>query len=296
MARLVDLHLHSNYSDGLYAPAEVIGMAADVGLVAAALADHDNVDGVDEALAAGRERGIEVLPAVELSVIWENYQDIHLLGYGMDHHHPELVEALREFREFRASRNERIVAKVNELLAQQGREAIAFADVAARAGGSPGRPHIAMELIARGHARDQDEAFRRYLVPCNVPKRFFPIQEAIELIHRAGGVTSLAHPPYITPDRHELQRLFDVFTDMGVDGIEAYNNRSSNAEIDWFITQARRRDLIVTGGSDFHGIHGAEIVIGGGRGNLRIPYSCVEEIREALVQRLAVNAAGERQS
>jgi predicted metal-dependent phosphoesterase TrpH len=283
--KYVDLHLHSCCSDGRYAPAEVIRRAAEAGLVAAALADHDNVDGIDEAMAAGMSYGIEVLPAVELSVIWESYRDIHLLGYAIDHHHDGLTAALRALRDFRAGRNERIVERINRKLADEGRAPIDFAEVLAHAEGSLGRPHIAMVLVEHGHARNHDDAFSRYLVPCNVPKRYFPIAEAIKLIHQAGGITSLAHPPYITDDRKQLRRMLDVFAGMGLDGLEAYNNRSTNADIDWYISEARRRNLIVTGGSDYHGVEGGDIVIGGGRGNLRIPYRCVEEIRQAVARR-----------
>jgi hypothetical protein len=283
--KLVDLHLHSHCSDGLYAPAEVIRRAAEAGLAAAALADHDNVDGVDEAMQAGKVHGIEVLSAVELSVIWESFRDIHLLGYDIDHHHPVLKSSLQEFRDFRAGRNEQIVERINEKLVTEARAPITFAEVQAHAEGSLGRPHIAMVLIERGYVRNHDEAFVRYLVPCDVPKRYFPIDEAIDLIHLAGGVTSLAHPPYITDDRRQLRQMFDTFSEMGLDGIEAYNNRCTNADIDWYISEARRRDLIVTGGSDYHGVEGADIVIGGGRGNLRIPYRCVEDIHQTVARR-----------
>ncbi|MGE4490885.1 MAG: PHP domain-containing protein [Syntrophotalea sp.] len=285
LEKYVDLHLHSRCSDGLYAPAEVICRAAAAGLAAAALADHDNVDGIDAAMQAGNACGIEVLPAVELSVVWGGFRDIHLLGYGMDRHHRELSAALEDFRAFRAGRNQRILERINQKLAEENRAPIAFGEVRRHAEGTLGRPHIARVLVDHGYARDSEEAFARYLVPCNVPKRYFPMDEAIGLIHQAGGITSLAHPPYITGDRGQLRRLFDAFAALGLDGIEAYNNRSSNDDVDWYISEARRRNLIVTGGSDFHGGEGGEIVIGGGRGNLRIPYSCVEAIRRAVDER-----------
>ncbi len=285
MERLVDLHLHSTCSDGVHDPARLVEMAAAAGLAAIAVADHDNIDGIDEALAAGRIFGVEVLPAVELSVLWERYEDIHLLGYCFDHRHPALRSALQEFRDFRESRNERIVTRINERLLREGRSPIDFAEVQRKAEGTLGRPHVAAVLIERGYARDNEDAFQRYLVPCNVPKRYFPIDEAIRLIHEAGGVAVLAHPPYITEDRSELTRLLDSFLALGLDGIEAYSNRATNDDIDWYITQARRRGLIVTGGSDYHGLEGGEIVPGGGRGNLRIPYRCVEEIRRAVACR-----------
>lgn len=260
-------------------------MVAKAGLSAMALADHDNIDGIDAAMAVGAELGVEVLSGVELSVVWESIQDIHLLGYGFDHRDGNLHAALKSFREFRESRNERIVERVNEKLVSEGRAPIDIAAVKAKAGGTIGRPHIAMALLEDGHVMTKDEAFERYLVPCNVEKRYFPIAEAIDLIHRAGGVAVLAHPPYIPVDRAGLLKLFDIFVALGMDGVEAYNTGASNDDIDWTITQTRRRGMIVTGGSDFHGIEGGEIVIGGGRGNLKIPYSCVEEIRSAVEKR-----------
>lgn len=286
--KLVDLHLHSTCSDGVFPPGEVARMAARAGLAAMALADHDNIDGIDAAMAAGAEAGIEVLSGVELSVVWESIQDIHLLGYGFDHRDGELRAALQSFREFRESRNERIVERVNEKLLAEGRVPIDIAAVKAKAGGTLGRPHIAMALLDDGHVTTKDDAFERYLVPCNVEKRYFPIAEAIDLIHRAGGVAVLAHPPYIPVDRAGLFKLLDTFAALGLDGVEAYNTGASNDDIDWMITQTRRRGMIVTGGSDFHGIEGGEIVIGGGRGNLKIPYACVEEIRAAVEKRRAV--------
>lgn len=287
MTRLVDLHLHSTCSDGALAPAELVRMAAKVGLTAIAVADHDNVDGVDEALNEGRNCAVEVLPAVELSVVWQGFSDIHLLGYCFDHHHPELCAALAEFRDFRSGRNRQIVERINQRLAEEGRSPIDFDAIRRRAGGTLGRPHIALELIAQGHVKTKEEAFERYLVPCNVAKRYFPIAEAIELIQSAGGVTSLAHPVYISRDRQVLKRLFDTFVDFGLEGIEVYSNQATNDDIDWFLGEAHRRGLLVTGGSDFHGGGQEELVIGGLRGNLRVPYRCVEELRAAAARRQA---------
>ncbi len=284
VAQWVDLHLHSTCSDGALSPTELIRRATAAGLAAVALADHDNVDGIDEALAAGAEAAVEVLSGVELSVVWEDLQDIHLLGYGFDHHHGELQAALQEFRAFREGRNGQIVEAVNRRLAEEGAPPLDFAAVRRRAKGTFGRPHIALELMAQKQVRTKEEAFERYLVPCNVPKRYFPLPEAIALIHRAGGVTSLAHPLLISRDRSVLRRLFDAFAGLGLDGIEAYSNQADNDDTDWLQSEARRRGLLITGGSDYHGGPESEIVLGGGRGNLRVPYACLEAIRTALAQ------------
>ena len=286
MHDLVDLHLHSVFSDGVLTPTELVSEAAKIGLRAISLADHDNVDGVPEALVAGRKYGVEVVSAVELSVLWEDLSDIHLLGYGFDHENAELQKALGEFRDFRAGRSERILTNVNRRLVLEGRKPLEFNDVRERAGGTIGRPHIGQALLAAGYASDMEGAFVRYLVPCNEPKRFFPLQEAINLIHKAGGCTVLAHPIFIGVSEARLLGLLDDFIAAGLDGLEAYTSGAGNDGIDRYITMARRKNLIVTGGSDFHQTVKGGVVMGSGRGNLKIPYRCVEEIREAVERRL----------
>jgi len=278
MSGLIDLHLHSTCSDGALAPAEVVARAAQAGLRAIALADHDNIDGIEAAMAAGAELGVEVLAGVELSVVWQQWQDVHLLGYAFDWRHPQLVAALAEFQAFRTERNRKIVERVNRRLADQGHPPISFERVLELAGGTIGRPHVARVLIEAGVVPDVETAFRSYLVDCNVPKRYFPIDEAIALIHAAGGVAVLAHPPFVTRDRQEFRMLLDQLVALGLDGVEVYNSGSSRNDSDWYLTEARRRGLIVTGGSDYHGLAGENLQIGSGRGQLRIPYSCVEEI------------------
>ena len=282
MRDLVDLHLHSIFSDGVLTPTELVAEAASLGLRAIALADHDNVDGIPEALAAGRRYDVEVVTAVELSVLWEDLSDIHLLGYAFDHKNPALQKALSEFRDFRSGRSERILANLNRQLAEEGREPLDFNDIRERAGGTIGRPHIGQALLAAGYVHDMEEAFTRYLVPCNEPKRFFPLEEAIKLIHEAGGCTVLAHPVFIGVNDSRLEELLDIFVTLGLDGVEAYSSGAGNDGIDRYITMARRRKLIVTGGSDFHQPIKGGVVMGSGRGNLKIPYGCVEEIKEAV--------------
>ncbi len=281
----IDLHLHTTCSDGHYSPQELVGIAVEAGMKAIAIADHDNVDGIDAAMKAGAEEGIEVISGVELSSQYQSYQDIHLLGYGFDHHDAELKKQLAYFREFRAGRNQQIVEKVNCQLAQEGRAPLDFMAIEKSAGGTLGRPHIALALRAAGYVQNHDEAFDKYLVPNDVSKRFFPIDEAISLIHDAGGIAVLAHPPYVTRNHGELESLIETFVEMGLDGLEAYNNGVNQDGVYWLINLARRHQLIVTGGSDFHGNEGSAITIGAGVGRLSIPYSCIDEIRSALYRR-----------
>ena len=281
----VDLHLHSTFSDGVYRPAEVVRLAAEAGLAAVALCDHDNIDGIDEAMTAGREAGVEVLSGVELSTCGRisristcsvTVSTLITRGCG---------RLSRNSRTFRAGRNEQIVERVNEKLLELGREPIDFREVLASAGGTVGRPHIARALIEKEGGAKHRGGLPALSGPLQCPKRFFPIDEAIALVHRAGGVAVLAHPPFVTPHPKVLEILLETFISIGLEGIEAYISGVSNDEIDWLITLARRRGLIVTGGSDFHGTKDAGIAVGTGRGNLKIPYACVEEIRRALLRR-----------
>ena len=275
---LVDLHIHSTCSDGTLAPETLVGQAAALGLRAIALADHDNIDGIAAATAAGAAKGVEIITGVELSVVWEQLNDLHLLGYGFDPAHPKLGSSLAEFRDFRANRSRMILERINAKLVEERRAPLPFAEIAARAGGTLGRPHIGQALLAAGYARTMGDAFQRYLVPCNVPKRFFPIAEAIDLIHAAGGCAVLAHPMYINIDDRELPALLDTFITLGLDGMECWCGGADNATVDRLLTLARRKGLIATGGSDFHQPEVGP-TLGRGLGNLKIPYACVEELR-----------------
>jgi predicted metal-dependent phosphoesterase TrpH len=187
MTRYVDLHLHSIHSDGICTPTELVRMAKAKGLRAIALADHDSVDGIDEALAAGAEHGVEVIPALELSVAFRKQSDIHLLGYYIDHHDATLLDKLEKFRRRRDERGKTIVDRINTRLQSQGRSEVSYEEVLASAKGAVGRPHIGRVLIAKGVASTMEDAFARFLGPCNEPKRYFPMNEALAEIKRAGG-------------------------------------------------------------------------------------------------------------
>jgi len=278
MKNLVDLHLHSTYSDGVRTPTELVAMASKMGLKAIALADHDTVDGIDEALAAGAACGLEVLPALEFSVAFGSYRDVHLLGYLLDHRDPLLLETLQDFREKREKRGEAIVVRINEKLALEGKGAISSAEAAALAGGALGRPHIAQVLMAKGYVRDMQDAFVRYLLPCDVPKRYFPVDEALDTVKRLGGVAVLAHPTTITNERDTLTGVIDALFDLGLCGLEAYNNVCSEHESAFLRNYAEKKGMVWTGGSDYHGIEEG-ISMGTGRGGMAIPYSCVEGLQ-----------------
>ena len=284
MNNLIDLHLHSNYSDGVRTPGELVAMAQQLGLKAVALADHDTVDGIDEALAAGASSGLEVLPALEFSVAFGPYSDVHLLGYLLDHHDPQLLETLKDFRDKRETRGEAIIDKINEKLTLEGRRSITSQEAAALASGALGRPHIAQVLVARGYAANMQDAFVRYLIPCDVPKRYFPVEQALAIVHKLGGVAVLAHPTSISAERATLTGVIDELCALGLDGLEAYNNICSEQESAWLRSCAERRGLVWTGGSDYHGIEEG-ICMGTGRGGMAVPYSCVEALKRVRESR-----------
>ena len=283
--RTVDLHLHSTCSDGLCTPSELVAMARNVGLCAIALCDHDSVAGIDEAVAAGRECGVEVAPGIELSSMWNSHQDIHLLGYGIDHRTELLRVELSAFRTFRWERNRRILDRINVRLLRDRRTALDFHEIQETTGDTVGRPHLARALVAKGYARSVEDAFQRYLIPCNIPKRFFPLDQAIRLVHDCGGVAVLAHPLLVTTDRDHWDWLLDDYTSLGLDGIEVYTPNVSESDVDFFLGQARRRGLVVTGGSDFHGLPVATPVPGMGFGSFTVPGWCLDGIKAALRNR-----------
>jgi predicted metal-dependent phosphoesterase TrpH len=280
----IDLHIHSNYSDGAFTPEELVQRASAAELAAIAIADHDSVAGVSEGISAGTRNNIDVIPAVELSVQFNTWQDVHLLGYGIDVADLRFLEKLNGFRERREHRNLDILERVNDLLAEEQRLAIDPAEVLIFARDTIGRPHIARALLERGYVTTVEEAFRRYLVPCNVPKCYWPIDDAITEIRRTGGVAVLAHPTSVTTDRQELRDLILNLSTLGLDGIEVFNNMAQADEMEFLRRLALESELLVTGGSDFHGIEEG-LEMGKGRGGIRFSGSLLAPIKERLFER-----------
>jgi len=278
MEKYVDLHLHSCYSDGIHPPAELVRMAAEKGLRAIALTDHDSVDGIDEALAAGERLGVEVIPGVELTVAFRGYRDVHLLGYLIDHRDRAFASRLTEFRTARDGRGRKIVELINARLVHENKGSIDYGEVLAVAGGAVGRPHVARVLIGKGFARSIEEAFESYLVPCNVPKFQIPMAEAMAEVRRIGGVTVLAHPPSICEDRATLKEMIRELAGMGLDGLEVFSNMCYKDDINFFNNLAVQLGLALTGGSDYHGFE-ADVEMGRGRGELAVAYHLVETLK-----------------
>jgi len=254
-----DLQCHSTCSDGSLEPAAVIAAAAGAGVKLLALTDHDTVDGVDEALAAAREHGIALVPAVELSTVDEGGEDFHVLGYGIDHTDAALGRALTRWREDRAGRVERMAALLCELGFAPDR---ALLDERLDAGRPVGRPHLAAAAIAANRERlepaglaDPSAFLEAYLVPgCPAySRRETPtVPEAIDAIHEAGGVAVWAHPFFDLWSAREVSDTLVRFKQAGLDGVEAFYATHDREQTLLLTRLATELDLLTTGSADFH--------------------------------------------
>jgi 3',5'-nucleoside bisphosphate phosphatase len=278
MVRLMDLHIHTIHSDGVHTPNRVVEMAAEKGLKAIAIADHDSVSGVGEALAAGQRFNVEVVPAVELSIGHRDFHDVHLLAYFIDYRDRAFSAKLQEFRKARDMRGKAIVEKVNARLAAQRKIRISHDEIIDTAQGSLSRLHIARQLVDRGIARNVQDAFTRYLLPCDVPKRYWAMSEALDEIRRLKGVSVLAHPPTISDDRRVMASLIRELAAMGLDGLEVFNNLCYKDDMIFYEELCRKIGLAMTGGSDFHGFED-DVDIGIGRGGLAVAYHLLEQLK-----------------
>lgn len=277
--RMLDLHTHSSASDGSLSPAELVVLADRVGLVGLALTDHDTVAGLPEALAAAADAAVELIPGVELSAAADRGA-IHIVGLHVDHDEAGLRGGLARVRRWRDERNPEIARKLAEL-----GKPVELDEVTRIAGGGVvGRPHFAAALVARGHVRDVDEAFARYLSrggAAYVPKRKLAPAECIALIRGAGGVPVLAHPDQAQLGRAALRDLVGRLADQGLAGIEVYCPTYDSAMTRLYREIALEYGLVESGGTDFHGSVKPRIKLGRGFGSLHVPDSLLEPIAEA---------------
>jgi predicted metal-dependent phosphoesterase TrpH len=256
----IDLHMHTRYSDGSDTPWQLVEKAAQHKLQSIAITDHDTVAALPEAYQAGMACGIEVLAGVELSVRYAPYNDVHMLGYLFDPQDEPLLTRLRQVQQHRVQRGVEILARVNARLRQRGQIPLNSQDVLQRAHGTLTRPHVAEALMAQGYVRSIEEAFREFLIPCDVPKAGLSPEEAMALMAHAGGVCVLAHPGVLHTEPQELERLIVTFKAMGMVGVEAYHHSHAPGCVDFLLQCAQRHGLVVTGGSDYHGrAYGAQL-------------------------------------
>ena len=288
---LIDLHTHSTASDGSLSPGELVDLAAKKGLAALALTDHDTLDGLPEARAAGQVRNIDVIAGVELSVA-DGERSVHLLGLFLPERPGPLAEALAYLRERRHNRNRLILDKLRTLGVP-----LEYKAVTALAKGAVGRPHIAQAMLAMGAVTSFKEAFTRYLGAhgrAYVPKDKLTFERAVALIHDEGGLAALAHPYMLGLAGAALTETVGRYRDAGLDAIEALYTEHSQAQTLEYLALSRRFGLAVTGGSDFHGAAKPDVELGRGRGNLRVDISVLDVLRARLARR-AAGAAGDEE-
>ena len=244
-----DLHLHSTASDGSLAPEELIRLAAKKGFTHIALTDHDSVAGIQAAQAAATDAGITLITGIEMSCGGD--KEIHILGYGFDPCNQSVLDFCRKKYEERVDRTRLMAEKL-----QQSGIPLLFDQVMRIANGVPGRAHVARVLVQIGCATSVKNAVEKYLSPGRcafVPKRRFEVSEACCLIHEAGGIAVLAHPMQLQISRGSLEPLLLEWKAQGLDGIEVYHPSADAGDHATLLGMANRYDLMITGGSDFHG-------------------------------------------
>jgi 3',5'-nucleoside bisphosphate phosphatase len=272
LTRYADLHTHTYYSDGTRSPKEVIDVARGHGLSIVAISDHDNLGAYFEIRKYADEQGVTLVPAMELSCAYEGV-DVHVLAYAFDPHDERIDERLRSFRETRHRRGYAIVDRLRAL----GLDITAERVDQLAAGGAMGRPHVARALVEAGYVASVSEAFDKWLGTGKagyVEKERFRIDEAVQLIHAAGGVTSVAHPT-LYPNHQEL---VTQVLDLGVDAVEVLHPDVDDVNRERYANMARFRGKFTTGGSDDHGTVKTSETLG----TIRVPESAIGPILDRL--------------
>jgi predicted metal-dependent phosphoesterase TrpH len=280
---LIDLHTHTNESDGTYTPAELVDAAVRLKLEALAITDHDTFAGYDEALPIARQAALDLVCGIELScrLAGSRESSIHLLGYFL--HEPPSKDFRTWLSEVLADRRDRNVRLIDRL--QSMGVDIQLSEVEAVGGTLTGRPHFARVLVQKGYARNSEDAFRKYLsetAPAYVERHSPYAVAGIQNVMRGGGLAVLAHPIRLgIRDPREEEALILELCEAGLGGLEVYHADHRPADIERYERLAKKLDLAITGGSDFHGGAKPGHALGTGvRGNLNIPRDVLDRLRE----------------
>lgn len=275
----IDLHVHSNCSDGTLSPTELVQLAKQTGLTAFALTDHDNTNGLAEALLAADHLSLEVIPGIEFSTRFME-RDIHIVGLEPDWQNQDFQEQLQLYRQGRNQRNQKVIQKMRsdgidisceKMQALYGKDTILT------------RAHFARYLTEQGHAATISDAFQLYL---NEGGRYFVPREKItpfevtKLIRAYHGIPILAHPFQYHFSDQELRELLRQLCQCGLIGIEVYYSTHTNEQTEYLQKLAQEFDLLPSGGSDFHGLNKPDISLGIGKGTLSIPYELLNQLRQ----------------
>lgn len=269
----IDLHIHSTASDGTFTPLEIVAQADSLGLAAISITDHDTVTGSIEALKASGN--VSVISGIEISSYPPQFSEFdisasfHILGYLFDPFEKNLNLMLIKLRKSRENRNPLIVQKLNDLGFN-----ITIEEIKELSGGVVGRPHMAKVMLKKGYVNSISEAFDLYLAQgakAHVGKFRPDFKTVIELIKGAGGIPVLAHPGLLNISNDNFSVLIKELKREGIMGIEAYYSRHDKDETAFFIDCAKKNDLMITGGSDFHGANKENVKLGERSGDLFVP-------------------------
>jgi len=244
----VDLHVHTTASDGLLSPKAIVSKAKENKIDILAIADHDTIDGIPEAMNAANEKGIRLIPALEISANHE--KQIHILGYYVDYKDLKFQSFVNKLKNSRENRNQKMLKKLESF----GFE-ITVEELKSNAEGNIGRPHIADLMLKKGYVSTFAEAFEKYIgnnKPCYVPKKRPDIRKAIETIRKYKGIPVLAHPKYTYLEGEELENFISYLSSIGLGGLEVYYSKHNKGEEATYLRLAEKFSLIPTAGSDYH--------------------------------------------
>lgn len=276
---MIDLHTHTDESDGTLSPIALRELAREMGLQALAITDHDTFAGYDRVASSAETTDLELICGIELSTSYRG-QSVHLLGYFLDHPPShQMREWILGLQSSRWLRNQKLVEKLQSVGID-----ISLKEVLERGRNLPGRPHFAALMLEKGHVQSIQEAFDRYLddsAACYVSRNEPEFAEAVSKIASAGGLPCLPHPKRITRDPVLLEQYLLEMRSMGLRGIEVYHSDHSIDDCSLYLSLAKRLNLAITGGSDFHGATKPDIQLGVGRdGNLNIPINVLDRLRQ----------------
>ena len=272
---MIDLHLHSTYSDGTFTPTQLVHIARDRNLKALSITDHDTADGTGEAIAAAEPLGIRAIPGIELSV-FDGDVHFHLLGYNFDWNDTGLLKGLEKIQDSRQRRNITIIGKLRDMGHDLTEDELHNLSQT----GQTGRPHIARLLVNKKIVKNINQAFDLYLKKgrCAYVRRFvYHVEEAIALIHDSGGSAVLAHPIQLGHSIDTIEQLLKRLKPSKLDGIETYYPTQRGAFLNKLRRLAQKYELFETGGSDYHGDIRPNTAMAGGK-NLRVPQELIEHM------------------
>ncbi len=277
---MIDLHVHSTASDGTLTPSEVCDAAIEAGLSAIALTDHDTIDGIPEILEYSKDKNIKIIPGTEISCYYKK-TEIHILGLYADYKNPELLKILSDLKNARLERN----LKMIELMRNDGIDITMEKLLHGEPDSVITRAHFARVLMEEGVCKTNDQAFRRYLgTGCKyyIPREKITIETAMDILTKYFGIAILAHPLIYKLGYKELDNLLEILKPLGLRGIECYHSSNNSYESMKLREIAKKHNLIISGGSDFHGGNKPDIKLGKGRGGLSIADSVLAEIESVV--------------